>query len=806
MDFFGEFISRFKQFGISLLPSVVTESRWRYILTRSIILWIFVSTSWPFLLDSWYNLNFKEPWESCDYPELHTAYNRPGLFPWMMQEYRSQRSPGSNIRLLHVHPANSLWGIEATLESVSFLDRPSYRALSYTWGDSNRMMTITVNGKRMSVTRNVWEALFNIRDRYRNQTVWIDAICIDQTSNEEKSVHVPLVSFIYGRAKEVIVWLGDHPPPHWVKDSTPSLWHGDWAVSKAKLYWPATKYWLYVLANQNYWHRCWIVQEIATASTIRLYSGKYSIPWPEMIKLMRLYKSKEHLYIDAIDGVLNLQALREAKYLDGAIYSLSNLLENFSDCFSTLPLDKVYAFLGMASDCQTGCISADYTKHPISVYHELLSFWNRRCLLTGQDSAEIVYSAGLVRSILARQSMDVQKSLVPPEIGSDTSSWVYTACGDERKEYCGLIPKLRTLLVWIDLAKNIYRSVLSTILPLDLIETTEQWLPPAPESATYWMPDSASDSHSARDLIQIRGATTGVICSLGPTYQEYMEQPDIPRRWANRLNNIWGLVCNETRMRTARTINERLAALLGSAADHRMQNFVSLNDSSPYAFYSSRLFVAFGADNEVLLGLAPRDAMIGDALVQFWNTNAVLVVRNKKHWHSPSLIGRAGIVRAGSGVDWDTPSDKAIFQAATNTRVSNFVVDMHTLTHLSFDTVWLSNSRESYGEALHEHAISQWIAQNINNEEVNSDRSPELFDSTWESDTDSEVQEIELTPDNFQSLCSSTPCGLVRHSHLLVPEAFTDAVNENFRSLPRPTVEQQLPWRLIPGLGYPRNV
>lgn len=799
MEFYSELFSRLRQVAISILPLAVTESRWRYTLIRITILWIFVSTAWPILLDGWYNLNFNEPWSSSDYPELHTAYNRTSLVPWMMQEYRTMRR--SNIRLLHVHPSSSLWRIEATLESVSFLDRPSYRALSYTWGSSSRPMTITVNGKKMSITRNLWEALFNIRDRNKNETIWVDAICIDQASNEEKSVHVPLVSFIYGRAKEVIVWLGDHSPPHWFKASSPSLWRGDWAVSKAKLYWPATKYWLYVLANQDYWHRCWIVQEIATASTIRVFSGKYSIPWPELMKLMRLYKSKEHLYIDAVDSVLKLQAVREAKYLDGATYTLSNLLENFSDCFSTLPVDKIFAFVGMASDCQTGCISADYKINPLSIYRELISFWNRRCLITGQDSAEIVHSAALVRSILVRKSVSVPKSLVPPEIGADTTSWVYQACGDERKEYCGLIPKLPTLLVWVDLARNIYATVLSVLLPQDKTGTTENWLPQAPESTSLWLPDSNSDSHSTRDMIQIRGATTGIICSLGPTYQEYIERPQVPRRWANRLNNLWGLVCNETRMRIARTINERLASLLGSAADHRMQNFVSLNDSSPHAFYSSRLFLAFDAQNEVLLGLAPRDALIGDALIQFWNTNTVLVVRERKHWHSPALIGRAGIVKTGNGIDWDSPTDKTIFQSAGNTRVSNYMVDIQTLTRLSFDTVWLAGARSSYDEELHEQPTNQWISQSFHGEEHTSMESTELFDSMCGSDTDSGIQEIELTADNFQSLCSTMPCGLVQQGHILVPQAFTESVEDSFRFSLRPTVEQQLPWRLIPGLG-----
>ncbi|KAF2093351.1 HET-domain-containing protein, partial [Rhizodiscina lignyota] len=126
----------------------------------------------------------------------------------MASAYPALKSPDSNIRLLRIHPSHPLRGIETSLECASFLERPQYRALSYTWGDSKRTKPITVNGKKMLITENLWKALFHIRDRQQAQTLWVDAICIDQSNDEEKSVQVPLMSFIYSRAKEVLVWLG----------------------------------------------------------------------------------------------------------------------------------------------------------------------------------------------------------------------------------------------------------------------------------------------------------------------------------------------------------------------------------------------------------------------------------------------------------------------------------------------------------------------------------------------------------------------------------------------------------------------
>lgn len=39
--------------------------------------------------------------------------------------------------------------------------------------------------------------------------LWVDSICIDQTSASEKTVQIPLMGDIYGQAKNVLVWLGE---------------------------------------------------------------------------------------------------------------------------------------------------------------------------------------------------------------------------------------------------------------------------------------------------------------------------------------------------------------------------------------------------------------------------------------------------------------------------------------------------------------------------------------------------------------------------------------------------------------------
>jgi len=74
-------------------------------------------------------------------------------------------------------------------------------------GDANFKMPILLESKRYDVTRNCYSALLRLRELGETK-VWIDAICIDQTNNEEKCSQIPLMNYIYPAAKEVIVWLG----------------------------------------------------------------------------------------------------------------------------------------------------------------------------------------------------------------------------------------------------------------------------------------------------------------------------------------------------------------------------------------------------------------------------------------------------------------------------------------------------------------------------------------------------------------------------------------------------------------------
>ena len=92
---------------------------------------------------------------------------------------------------------------------------PVYKALSYTWGDPQDTLPITLNGHRFKVTRNLKKALECLRSLNMQTPIWIDAICINQIDMDERMHQVQLMRYIYEKPIEVIVYLGEPyaPPP-----------------------------------------------------------------------------------------------------------------------------------------------------------------------------------------------------------------------------------------------------------------------------------------------------------------------------------------------------------------------------------------------------------------------------------------------------------------------------------------------------------------------------------------------------------------------------------------------------------------
>jgi hypothetical protein len=101
--------------------------------------------------------------------------------------------------------SDALYG---SLRVVSLADSPSFTALSYVWGEAEPRTTIFCDGHQLVITPNCFDALYVLRKRYGRLSIWVDAICINQQDDDEKSAQVSLMEDIYSWAENVYVWLG----------------------------------------------------------------------------------------------------------------------------------------------------------------------------------------------------------------------------------------------------------------------------------------------------------------------------------------------------------------------------------------------------------------------------------------------------------------------------------------------------------------------------------------------------------------------------------------------------------------------
>lgn len=115
------------------------------------------------------------------------------------------------IRLLILQPAVENEPIECSLQHVSIESepRPMYETTSYVWGDSSLRDSIRIDGKLSDVPISCKEVLLRLRLPKQLRTLWIDAVCINQSDTVERSQQVGIMNHIYARSSGNLIWLGE---------------------------------------------------------------------------------------------------------------------------------------------------------------------------------------------------------------------------------------------------------------------------------------------------------------------------------------------------------------------------------------------------------------------------------------------------------------------------------------------------------------------------------------------------------------------------------------------------------------------
>ncbi|OCK73896.1 HET-domain-containing protein, partial [Lepidopterella palustris CBS 459.81] len=169
--------------------------------------------------------------------------------------------------------------IDRASGSVTALEPPfeatPFEALSYTWGESVKTHTLLCNGLKIEITRNLFDALTELRHKSTERNMWIDAICINQEDANEKSKQIPLMKHIYQHATRVLIWLG--PEGDSTEHALDLIRLASKCAQRELGFPPINEFdkWepLVKLLHRQWFSRCWIKQESALASRATIHIG-----------------------------------------------------------------------------------------------------------------------------------------------------------------------------------------------------------------------------------------------------------------------------------------------------------------------------------------------------------------------------------------------------------------------------------------------------------------------------------------------------------------------------------------------------
>ena len=309
--------------------------------------------------------------------------------------------------MVNILPGDYSSPIQCQVRVVDLDTPPPYCALSYVWGERSDGNKIFVDQTEMIVSLKLYIALQHLRSHDESRTFWVDAICINQVDNAEKSAQVRKMQEIYGRSKEILIWLGPE---------------GDGSASAMALATTISTYWadhgldlndaetefrsksladlstlldqcnckfdsapveaFRLLLARDWFERVWTVQEAAApVKTKTIQCGNSKIDWWGFIAAAKflshaIVRPDLKVYFPHVDPVrpTSLRGLFNLDHLQRLIESgryqtdLLGTLANYRHYKATEKRDKVYALLSLVTEALPDVLVCDYSLDAPTIY------------------------------------------------------------------------------------------------------------------------------------------------------------------------------------------------------------------------------------------------------------------------------------------------------------------------------------------------------------------------------------------------------------------------------------------------------
>ncbi|KAI9780886.1 MAG: hypothetical protein M1839_006513 [Geoglossum umbratile] len=329
----------------------------------------------------------------------------------------------ANENTTWVHPAPdcdpSLWQELEELPPSGF--QPAFEALSYTWGSEQDPETAFVDykypsrnseqaiGQRLTtpIRKNLAAALRALRHTNKSRTLWVDAVCIDQSNGKERGSQVKRMSQLYNLAQRVVVWLGPSTPSTSIaittlqylgtqlevsrnqaryrspKATEPEFFRASTPLPYDETTWQAIN----EIMSCSWFERLWIWQEIQLAnSRAMVVCGLHEIEWQCLRKAIICLYTKDELPFPELRQRLEVIEPLAFECLGSSVYFLLNISRQR---ICSEPKDHIYGMLSICGPKLASKIKPDYDRsvgyHEVfkDVFLKYLDQVNRLDLLAG---------------------------------------------------------------------------------------------------------------------------------------------------------------------------------------------------------------------------------------------------------------------------------------------------------------------------------------------------------------------------------------------------------------------------------------
>ena len=294
-------------------------------------------------------------------------------------EYESLDVTRPTVRVVKIHPGCADSTIKCTLKVID-LEEDSHVCLSYVCGTSENRETILLNGKRFTVLPNLFSFLKKARSMEISDWLWIDAISIHQSDDDERSRQVQQMANIYRLTRQLLIWLGDWPINEakafrrqvqlytGLEARVASAWPVRYALER---HWKSA---FEYLANMSYFSRTWICQEILLSKKRYVIVGDELIDWSDVATFVARNAVKYN--IDRQPKNFNVWRLCNISQMGpDKRFRTSHVLRIVKETECTEQRDRLYAILGLID--QDGAFPVSYEKSLTEIFTDAIEYFCR---------------------------------------------------------------------------------------------------------------------------------------------------------------------------------------------------------------------------------------------------------------------------------------------------------------------------------------------------------------------------------------------------------------------------------------------